>query len=38
MGALVIDDQKYARVLARVLPRVITTDESMNASSPKSRN
>jgi HTH-type transcriptional regulator / antitoxin HigA len=27
MGALVIDDRKYARVLARVLPRVITTDE-----------
>ncbi|HTP89303.1 MAG TPA: hypothetical protein VMJ34_20275 [Bryobacteraceae bacterium] len=25
MGALVIDDKKYARVLARVLPRVITT-------------
>ena len=27
MGALVIDNKKYARVLARVLPRVITTDE-----------
>jgi HTH-type transcriptional regulator/antitoxin HigA len=27
MGALVIDDRKYARVLAKVLPRVITTDE-----------
>jgi HTH-type transcriptional regulator / antitoxin HigA len=27
MGALVIDEKKYARVLARVLPRVITTDE-----------
>ena len=27
MGALDIDDKKYARVLARVLPRVITTDE-----------
>jgi HTH-type transcriptional regulator/antitoxin HigA len=27
MGALVIDDKKYARVLAKVLPRVITTDE-----------
>ncbi len=27
MGALVIDNQKYARILARVLPRVITTDE-----------
>jgi len=25
MGALVIDDKKYARVLAKVLPRVITT-------------
>jgi HTH-type transcriptional regulator / antitoxin HigA len=25
MGALVIDNKKYARVLARVLPRVITT-------------
>ena len=25
MGALVIDDKKYARVLARVLPRVIKT-------------
>lgn len=27
MGALAIDNKKYARVLARVLPRVITTDE-----------
>ena len=27
MGALVIDDRKYARVLAKVLPRVITTDQ-----------
>jgi len=27
MGALVIDDKKYARVLAKVLPRVITTNE-----------
>ena len=27
MGALVIDDKKYARVLARVLPRVISTHE-----------
>ena len=27
MGALVIDDKKYARVLAKVLPRVITTDK-----------
>jgi HTH-type transcriptional regulator / antitoxin HigA len=27
MGALVIDDKKYARVLAKVLPRVITSDE-----------
>jgi HTH-type transcriptional regulator/antitoxin HigA len=27
MGALVIDNKKYARILARVLPRVITTDE-----------
>jgi HTH-type transcriptional regulator/antitoxin HigA len=27
MGALVIDNKKYARVLAIVLPRVITTDE-----------
>jgi len=27
MGALAIDDRKYARVLARVLPRIITTDE-----------
>ena len=26
MGALVIDDKKYARVLAKVLPRVIVTD------------
>ena len=25
MGALVIDDKKYARVLARVLPRIIST-------------
>ena len=27
MGALVIDNRKYARVLAKVLPRVIVTDE-----------
>jgi HTH-type transcriptional regulator/antitoxin HigA len=27
MRALVIDNKKYARVLAKVLPRVITTDE-----------
>ena len=27
MGALVIDNKKYARVLAKVLPRVITKDE-----------
>jgi len=27
MGALVIDNKKYARVLAKVLPRVITTDD-----------
>jgi HTH-type transcriptional regulator/antitoxin HigA len=27
MGAPVIDNKKYARVLAKVLPRVITTDE-----------
>ncbi|MBI3470603.1 MAG: helix-turn-helix domain-containing protein [Candidatus Solibacter usitatus] len=27
MGALAIDDKKYARVLARVLPRVIVTGE-----------
>jgi HTH-type transcriptional regulator/antitoxin HigA len=27
MGALVIDNKKYARVLAKVLPRVVTTDE-----------
>jgi HTH-type transcriptional regulator/antitoxin HigA len=27
MGALAIDNKKYARVLARVLPRVISTDE-----------
>ena len=27
MGALVIDEKKYARVLARVLPRVIGSDE-----------
>lgn len=27
MGTLVIDDKKYARVLAKVLPRVIRTDE-----------
>ena len=26
MGVLVIDNKKYARVLARVLPRVIATD------------
>jgi HTH-type transcriptional regulator/antitoxin HigA len=26
MGALVIDNEKYARVLAKVLPRVIATD------------
>jgi HTH-type transcriptional regulator / antitoxin HigA len=26
MGALVIDNRKYARVLAKVLPRVIATD------------
>jgi hypothetical protein len=27
MGALAIDDKKYARVLAKVLPRVIATPE-----------
>ena len=27
MGALVIDNKKYARVLAKVLPRVIATDK-----------
>ena len=27
MGALVIDERKYARVLAKVLPRVINSDE-----------
>lgn len=27
MGALVIDNKKYARLLAKVLPRVITTDQ-----------
>ena len=27
MGALVIDDKKYARLLARVLPRIIASDE-----------
>ncbi|MGA3042055.1 MAG: helix-turn-helix domain-containing protein [Bryobacteraceae bacterium] len=27
MGALTIDSKKYGRVLARVLPRVIATDE-----------
>ena len=27
MGTLVIDNKKYARVLAKVLPRVIATDE-----------
>ncbi len=27
MGTLVIDNKKYARVLAKVLPRVITTDD-----------
>ena len=27
MGTLAVDDKKYARVLARVLPRVITTDD-----------
>ena len=27
MGALVIDDKKYARVLAKVLPRVIASDD-----------
>src|SRR5580704_4419878 len=27
MGALTIDNKKYARVLAKVLPRVIATDQ-----------
>ena len=27
MGSLAIDDRKYARVLAKILPRVITNDE-----------
>jgi len=27
MGALVIDNKRYARVLAKLLPRVIATDE-----------
>jgi HTH-type transcriptional regulator / antitoxin HigA len=27
MGALAIDDRKYARVLAKVLPRIIATNE-----------
>jgi hypothetical protein len=27
MGALVIDNKKYARVSARILPRVIATDQ-----------
>lgn len=27
MGTLAVDNKKYARVLARILPRVITTDE-----------
>lgn len=27
MGALAIDDRKYARVLAKVLPRIITSDQ-----------
>jgi HTH-type transcriptional regulator / antitoxin HigA len=27
MGTLVIDNKKYARVLAKVLPRVITSDQ-----------
>jgi HTH-type transcriptional regulator/antitoxin HigA len=27
MGALVIDNKKYARVLAKVLPRLITTEK-----------
>jgi HTH-type transcriptional regulator/antitoxin HigA len=27
MGSLVVDDRKYARVLAAVLPRVISTEE-----------
>lgn len=27
MGALAIDDRKYARVLARVLPRIITSSQ-----------
>lgn len=27
MGALIIDDKKYARVLAKVLPRVIVTSQ-----------
>ncbi len=27
MGALAINDRKYARVLAKILPRVITNDE-----------
>jgi len=27
MGAIAIDEKKYARVLARLLPRIITTEE-----------
>jgi len=38
MGALVIDNKKYARVLARVLPRVSKPKKSMNAYWPKSRS
>ena len=32
MGALVIDNKKYARVLARVVPRVIKTKASSGES------
>ena len=38
MGALVIDNAKYARVLAEVLPRVIATDEEHERSWPKWRS
>jgi hypothetical protein len=37
MGALVIDNKKYARVLAKILPRSQRT-KSMHACWPKSRS
>ena len=38
MGALIIDNRKYARVLAKVLPRVITRAKSMSACWWRSRS